>query len=439
MRSLKIVFVLAGLASLLASPAFGQQTLDFPLGAPQPFHLDSGTLQNTSASPSTLFAERVEMPGAAWMRLYFGDVVLGPGSFIRVTSELDGDVQELDADALEMWSGTTAYFNGDALTVELVAGPGARRNRLVIDQLAFEAGAAIPAGSCGICGADDRVASEEEWSGRILPAGCSASIWNADSCVVSAGHCISGGMVMQFNVPNSNGNCSLNHPPSSEQFPITSFLFNNGGVGNDWAVMTAGTNSLGETPVERYQVFRPLATSGPANGNPLQIWGFGIDNECTKSQTQQTSTGSVTSVSGLFFNHNTDATFGNSGSGILRNGEILGIVTHCPCPNWATRIDHPSFVAARENLCPVSAEPLDVLLDSVSVVIGDNEAGDIDDIASVDGSFFSADALVQGNRHTALIEVTATSPQSTASNLELIVTVDQADDNPIFLSTALFN
>ena len=32
--------------------------------------------------------------------------------------------------------------------------------------------------------------------------------------------------------------------------------------------------------------------------------------------------------------------------------EILGIATHCPCPNYATRIDHNAFTNARNQLCP---------------------------------------------------------------------------------------
>ena len=62
--------------------------------------------------------------------------------------------------------------------------------------------------------------------------------------------------------------------------------------------------------------------------------------------------------------HNVDATFGNSGSGIIRNGEILAIVTHCPCPNYATRVDHPNFAAARNQLCPVLC-PADLVVDGV--------------------------------------------------------------------------
>ena len=150
-------------------------------------------------------------------------------------------------------------------------------------------------------------------------------------------------MVIQFRVPDSLPNCNTVNPPIADQFPIISFLFQNAGVGNDWSVLTSGTNSFGETAYERYGEFRPIAESPPGTGNALGIWGFGVDSQCTRSQTQQTSTGAVTSVFGTYFRHNVDATFGNSGSGIIRNGEILGIVTHCPCPNYATRVDHADF------------------------------------------------------------------------------------------------
>ncbi len=68
----------------------------------------------------------------------------------------------------------------------------------------------------------------------------------------------------------------------------------------------------------------------------------------------------MTQVFSTYFRHNVDATFGNSGSGIIRNGEILGIVTHCPCPTWATRVDHAGFAAAREQLCPTPTCPWDL-------------------------------------------------------------------------------
>ncbi|MCH8825105.1 MAG: hypothetical protein IH984_16545 [Planctomycetes bacterium] len=349
MRLLK--FALAIIVGSFATSALAQQTLDRPLDEPQDYHLDSGLLNNPAIDAQTLFNNVITIKDAAWLRIYFSDVQLEADSFVRITSQLDKEVQELDADALAMWGNSSAYFNGNSLLVELVAAPGTT-NRFIINQIAMETEVALPAGTCGICGPDDRVQSEEDWACRLLPAGCTASIWNNLSCLVSAGHCMGGDMVIQFNVPNSNGNCNINHPPVADQFPITNFLFTNGGVGNDWAAMTSGTNNLNQTAYERFGQFRPIASSPPHLAQQLAIWGYGIDSQCSASQTQQTSIGAVTSVSSTLFRHNVDATFGNSGSGIIQNGAILGIATNCPCPNWATRVDHPNFVAAREQLCP---------------------------------------------------------------------------------------
>jgi len=152
---------------------------------------------------------------------------------------------------LSMWSNTSAYFNGDALTVELVGGAHTSVNRLVIDELAWEAGPAIPTGSCGICGADSRLPSDEDWAARLLPAGCSASVWNNDSCMVTAGHCLSSGMVVQFRVPDSTAGCALVNPPVAEQFPILQYDGTNGGPGNDWGVLVTGNNNQGQQPYDR--------------------------------------------------------------------------------------------------------------------------------------------------------------------------------------------
>ena len=366
MRSLK--FAIALIVGSFATSTLAQQTLDWPVGELQDYHLDSGVQNNPALEAQAVFVDVVAIQDAAWLRIYFAEVHLEAGSFIRITSLLDQEVQELDANGLAMWDNSSAYFNGNALLVELVAAPGTTKNRLVIDQVAMEATVALPVGICGLCGPDDRVPSGEEWTGRLLPAGCTASVWNTDSCLVSAGHCMGGNMVLQFRVPDSSPGCGLRHPPVSEQFPITSFQFTNGGVGNDWAVMTSGTNFLGERPFDRYGEFRPIASRSPGVGNALTIWGYGVDSQCTRSQTQQTSGGSVTNVFNTYFRYNVDVTGGNSGSAVIRNGEILGIVTHCPCPNVATRVDHANFAAARQQLCPGCIWDLDGNLD---VGIGD--------------------------------------------------------------------
>ncbi|MHC4430064.1 MAG: trypsin-like serine peptidase, partial [Planctomycetota bacterium] len=213
-------------------------------------------------------------------------------------------------------------------------------------------------GQCGICGADDRVPSNELWSARLLPAGCTASVYNTSSCLVSAGHCISGGMVIQFDVPASNPNCSINHPPVEDQFPITSSDSVNGGVGNDWSVLVSGVNNLGQLPFARYGEMRPIASTPGSFGQTVTLWGYGVDNTCVNSQRQQTSSGTITFVGSTWYEFNVDLRGGNSGSGLMRNDEIIGVVTHCSfgCPNFATRVDLSSFANAIDD-CGVADCP----------------------------------------------------------------------------------
>ncbi len=342
----------------------GPSTLDWPTGEIIPYALDSGVISNVAAGSRAVFEGVVHVQDASWVRLYFGQVQLAAGSFVRMTSALDNEVQELDAAGLARWGNTSAYFNGDTVSVQLVAAARSAGNRLAITSVArpVDHTPAGPqplgdSGDCGICGSDDRVGSGELWACRLLPGGCTASVFNEASCLVSAGHCMGTNMVVQFNVPNSNQDCSLNSPPVADQFPIQSLDFINGGVGNDWSVLIPGFNNLGELPYERYGELRPIATSVPNPVVSATVWGYGVDNTCPRSQTQQTDTGSIVGLNATTIEWTIDIRSGNSGSSIIHNGEIVGIVTHCnidgcpALPNFGTRIDLASFAAARDALC----------------------------------------------------------------------------------------
>jgi V8-like Glu-specific endopeptidase len=436
---LKRIALLVGIVLLATLPAAAQQTLSKPLPEPMLYRTSTGPLSNPDTAERLLHDERVHIAGAAWMRLYFGNVELGRGSYLRITSEADGEVQLLDAEALAMWSDSTAYFNGDTVRVELVGGPRTETNLLQLDRVAWDLEVNVPTGSCGICGPDDRVPSFEDFAARLLPSGCSATVYNSQSCMVSAGHCISGGMVVQFKVPPSNQNCGINQPPVSEQFPVTAQNFSNGGVGQDWAVMTIGTNSLGETPYDRYGLLKPIATTPPQVGDFATIWGYGVDNQCTQNQVQQTSNGSVSSVLSLHLRHGIDATFGNSGSSLIRNGEeIIGIATHCPCPNVATRIDHPSFVAARANLCPALAQHAATLLD-YDVQFGTHAAGGVAEMSASDGLYFEVDSEPGGLRNNTLTVVDAQLSTPDPQALSVIVDFGPATTSPIFYMLQILN
>lgn len=353
----RAVVVLCVFAGMLGSAAQGQTQPKKPVGELRPYVLDSGPVTNPRAVAAAAYEAVVQVPQAAWLRLYFADVTLAPDAFLRVISATDGEVQELGAAALREWGNTTAYFNGDTVFVEVVAPPTREPSRFVLAQVALEEAGGdrgpCAADDCGICDADDRVPSNATWSGRLMPVGCTASIYNQDSCVVTAGHCAGGGtQVLQFNVPPSSANCGTNQPPVADQFPITGKLYLNDGPGADWAAMTSGSNTLGETAYQRYGEFRPLAGTPAPDDSLVQVWGYGVDNnDPTRSQVQQFSQGFISSVGQTTYHAALDITYGNSGSSLIYNNYIIGIVTHCPCPATISRIDLPAFVAARDALC----------------------------------------------------------------------------------------
>ena len=355
-----------------ASPAANPTRLDdgtqgwdlsFPVGEFLTYQSDSGRLANETRGHTVLYEETVFVADAMWIRLFFDRAALDKGSFVRITSALDGEIQELDASGMTMWQNTSAYFNGDTVYVELVGAPESRGNQIVLGRVAVQMRPAdrgpCAADDCGICGEDDRVPSGELWSCRLMQVGCSASVYNMNSCLVSAGHCVDTiwPLVAQFNVPFSESDCDPVHPPVADQFPCTARQYLNNGVGGDWAVLTTGTNGLGQTIYDRYGQFRPLASAPVPQGTPCAVWGYGVDNsDPTRSQSQQYSSGTIVSRHSSYYEYNADTTYGNSGSGLLNanNEEIVGIVSHCTlnCPNVATRIDRQDFVDARELLCP---------------------------------------------------------------------------------------
>ncbi len=326
-------------------------TLDWPVGNHAWIGLNTGTLDNDAKEQHVLFDDIVAVSNAAWIRLHFGATKLDRDSFIRVTSLRDGEVQELDASTLTLWKSSSAYFNGNAVRVELIAG-GLTNNTMSIETATWELMDSDRGDGCGICSEDDRVPSGDNRFARLMPVGCSATMYNADSCFVTAGHCLSSADVLQFNCPDSSSNCSVNHPPVADQFPVIAQSGTDGGVGNDYGGMKAGTNSSGETPYDRYGTMASIASSIPSSGN-LTVNGYGVDSQCVRSQTQQFCDGPMLSLTGDTVIYNLDVTYGNSGSSILYNGEIIGVVTHCSysCENYGTRIDTSGFISARESAC----------------------------------------------------------------------------------------
>ncbi|MBQ0929983.1 trypsin-like peptidase domain-containing protein [Ideonella sp. 4Y16] len=306
----------------------------------------------------------ISADGAPWVRLLFKRLDLQPGVTLRITSLQDGAQQNLTARSARDWRQTSAYFNGAAVRVELIGTRPGQRNRVEIAQIMV--GQAQPESQCGPT--DDRVASNAANRARLLNVGCTANMM-ANGCFITAGHCLSTASlvnVVEFNVPPSNSNGSLNHPPPSSQYvPTANRQFTNGGIGNDWGVFTVSPNSeTGLTPLQAQGPGLPLATTVPSVGQSVEITGYGVDTGAA-NQTQQVHSGAITSVSTTLnrLQYKVDTTGGNSGSAVLQGGEVVAIHTHAGCntdgtgANQGTLFTHPGFQAGYAAVCGGTTPP----------------------------------------------------------------------------------
>jgi len=187
-------------------------------------NIDSGQFNHSGARPQVVWSEIIEVRQASWVRLYFENADLDPdfalaeSSVIRIMSMQDGATQHLNAWTLSQWQGSTAYFNGGTLSVELIARPHSHGNRVILSRIdvGIDDDLVGPASICGTT--DDRVLSADPRSARALPIGCSA--WIIDDPnhqFITAGHCSTSSLqVIQFNVPLSDNQGRIRNPPPED-------------------------------------------------------------------------------------------------------------------------------------------------------------------------------------------------------------------------------
>lgn len=326
--------------------------------------VDSGQVVNLGDRMEPVYETVVGDEGATWLRVFFGPQTrILPGSQLRITSLLDGAVQLLDAETIVQWNHSTAYFNGDQVKIEILAGGGSSGNRITVDLLH----AGLSGGATeSICGTDDRVLSSDPRAARLLSGGCTG--WLINECFLTAGHCLSN-TVAQFNVPLSSSTGSLNHPPPSDQYSIDAASKQGigGGVGNDWGYFgvfdnsTTGLSALEAQGGARYG----LATNMPGvSGQDIRITGYGVDSTPYEyNQVQQTNAGPFRELAGTTVRYETDTTGGNSGSAVhdLALDKAIGIHTHAGCDsspppyNQGTAISHANLQNALRNPAGVCA------------------------------------------------------------------------------------
>lgn len=330
--------------------------------------LDSGSVANAGDAPAVVYSGTIEVSGSAWLRLNFAEVTLsgsvqaGTGSYLRLTSILDGGVQTLNETHAEQWQFTSAYFNGDAVLVELIAFPGTGENRLVINETTAAASFPSPRSLCGPD--DDRVLSNDPRTGRVWPVGCTG--WIIDDpnhCFLSAGHCNGSNFdIVEFNVPLSSSGGTPNHPPPEDQYAIdpASVQSVNGGIGNDWAYFGCFANPItGLTPVAAQGDFFVLSAAPPVvAGQTIRITGYGVTGSPVPEEwnaAQKTHTGLFVDWFDDVLQYAVDTTGGNSGSAVFNEdtGEAIGIHTHAGCNssggNHGTAIDESGLQNALAN------------------------------------------------------------------------------------------
>ncbi|MEZ6038564.1 MAG: hypothetical protein R3F29_13870 [Planctomycetota bacterium] len=366
--------LLPALAAAMISAAVAAQ-VDEQFTTTHALGIDSGLVANPSTSPATMgvpqvvWSTVVTVPGSAWLRLEYDGVLLsgspnpgGDGSFVRLTSLLDGAVQTQHLVHVGQWRDTSAYFNGDSVLVELVAHQGTGESRLVLrDAIAAPL---VPVGTDSICGnTDDRVLDNNPRVARMQPTGCTVWMINdCGHCFLTAGHCIgSGSQIVEFNVPLSTSSGSLQHPPPSDQYTIDqSSMQDNGGqgTGNDWAYFGVFDNSVtGLTPYEAngglaFTLIPPPSVSGQI----IRVTGNGSTSSPVSPTwylVPKTHAGPYVSFSGTTVRYATDTTGGNSGSPVFLDGTDLAIAihTHGGCSptggsNIGTGTNHSGLQAA---------------------------------------------------------------------------------------------
>ena len=350
MGVLLLALVPAALVAQTAPAPYRVESLALATG-----ELEGPTEKDASAEP--IFRQVIASPEAPWLQLRFGDWRLPEGSRLVLTAREDGAEQVLDAAAMTLWDGRSAYFNGDAVTLEIFAPSGVAGVSLDVPEMVVGERYRAPELAKNICGiGDNRVASADPAVGRIVPVGCTGWI-ASNGAVISAGHCFDDDPfvlgdeadILEFNVPASDPDGTINHPPPADQFSIAApaAVVNNGGVGADWAVFDVAANGATGAPLVAAQgaFYRMSRDTTP---DRVRVTGFGGDgpfpnygsgNRNADSQTQQTSAGNflnetVTTANRVTIRFRVDVKGGNSGGPVIDDddqGLSIGIVTHDGC------------------------------------------------------------------------------------------------------------
>ncbi|MEM9411245.1 MAG: trypsin-like peptidase domain-containing protein, partial [Planctomycetota bacterium] len=336
--------------SFLAGDLMGQAILTNPLNSRKlKSNLSSGKIYHKGEESQLVWSEEISLENANWVRLQFkhlalaGDPQGGESSILKITSLEDGAFQTLNSKTAQQWRNTSAYFNGNAVRLELFAAANQRMNLIAVSEITAGIDEYVPFLETICDDIDDRQLSNDPRAGRTAPGGCTGWLFNDRSnCMLTAGHCAPSTEVMLFNVPLSDSQGNRQFPGPEDQYAVdfSSFQDVNGGVGNDWCYFGCFPNAnTGLTAFQAQGQSYQLADPGPVqNGDQIRITGYGSTSFPVNPMwngAQKTHLGDYALFTNEELGYRTDTTGGNSGSPIIfeATGEAIGIHTHGGCGN----------------------------------------------------------------------------------------------------------
>jgi V8-like Glu-specific endopeptidase len=314
------------------------QTTEIPMHQ-QSYNFHSGYYNGSAEGTELVQTKLIGEAGIPWLNVHFSNYNLSSSSYIIITSLKDGLWQKHTQKTLEQWDGWSAFFNGDAVEVELYVATEDQDVYFEVDQLTIGEWSGGIESQCGPT--DDRIASNDPRTGRLLSIGCTAWII-PNGKFVTAGHCVSGSgaNIVQFNVPLSTSGGTIQHPGPEDQYSVISSSreFQDAGVGNDWGVFEVNPNTnTGLMPIVAQGAFFMLVQNfGP---DSIRITGYGVDNNTPiYNQVQQTHIGPNVGSSGTTMRYRTDTEGGNSGSPVIdeATNTAVGVHTHGGCNTAGT-------------------------------------------------------------------------------------------------------
>ncbi|MEO0331985.1 MAG: hypothetical protein AAF223_09905, partial [Bacteroidota bacterium] len=187
---------------------------------------------------------QVSYSGTSSIRLYFEEVQLGAKSYLLLEGS-DGAEQKMDATALQNWSNSSAYFNGLNVKVSLYQAEGEEVNVKLKELKVNERGShrkTAPIYPTSAAQArttdDDDKDNPGYWAeavGRFTDGvGARGTGWIAangaivtdnnfgalESTSYTDGNHLERYDIIEFNVPPSNPDGTVNHPAPEDQYPL---------------------------------------------------------------------------------------------------------------------------------------------------------------------------------------------------------------------------